>query len=683
MLLQLFAHAAGKVGSSWGQACSLAKQALANPHQPIPCRLSLACLPSIFRDQSALLQDYEKSLALRQNLVRIDPTNAQWRHDGACILHRIGDEYCRAGLSQEAVAIYEVSVPIWRELAKQHPRSQTCNLAISLSKLGDAKITSADEMGAIAAYEEAVINWRRLLKREPANTSWQIMLAQTLEKLGDLKLEAGNATGALRAHEETVRIDRGLLELDADNTEWQWNLSLSLDRIGDVQLALGHTSASRFAYEESLAIRRSLFEADTSTSRWQDAVSSSLRKITDVERLAVESAAAHAAQTELRGAHRLLFEMDQIIAELEDRLSIRTPSNQQAQTSGDLVRLEQNLAARRQLAASYPANHSYQHDLSAKLEELADLRLEHGDRSEAFQAYQESLPIRRHLAETAQNNREFQQALCTMLEKVGAVKATEEDYAAARSLYEESVRIRRRVVKLDDSQQTYAGSEPLSLAPVISVTPGERCAQAGGELKTRAQFDLVLTLKKLANAKLKALDSLGAVATLEESLTIARQLFRVKKKSYISTVVQNPTFSLANTSTELGLALKKYRIEISRLVGEISIRGRAARASKSATEIVGGITTRLLERHRKLCSILLSQISVRIADPKFARAERAARLVIIRSWRQSQKQGSAVVQKLSIAARAAAQRSCRATKTLRRYSFGFRHGAKHSCVESG
>jgi tetratricopeptide (TPR) repeat protein len=662
MLLQLFTHAAGKLGIWRGEACSLANQALANAHQPTPCPLNLACLPNAFRDRNAVLEDYEKSLALRHNLVRIDPTNAQWRHDEACILHRIGDEYCRAGLTQEAVAIYEVSVAIWRELAKIDSQSQTRDLAISLGKLGDAKLATADAMGAMAAYEEAATNWRRLVTREPDNTYWQMKLAEILEKLGDLELETGDTTEALKVYEELVRIDRGLLELAADNVEWQWNLSLSLDRIGDVQFALGNTNAARFAYEKSLAMRRSLLEADTSTSAWQEAVSSSLRKKADVERLAVERAAAQAAQTELRGVHRLLFEMDQITAELEDRLSITVSQIEQAKTSRNLVSLEESLTVRRQLAVSYPTNHSYQYDLSAELEELADLTLELGDRREAFQTYQESLAIRRHLAETAQNNRELQQALCITLEKVGALKETEDDHAAARLLYEESVRIRRRIIKFDNSQQTHPASDAASsLVPMTSTRPGESYAQLGGELKTRAQFDLVLTLKKLAHVKLKALDSSGALAALEESLTIARQLFRAIKKSYvISKAVQNPRLSLAKMSTESRLVLEKYRTKISALLDEISIRARAAaQASNCATEMVRHTTISLLSRHRKLCSVLLSQISLRREDTKLARAERTARLLMKRLWRRGQKQGVAVV------ARAAAQRLQRAAKTVR------------------
>ena len=124
-------------------------------------------MPNDFGQHAGLLADYQKSLALRHRLVCIDPTNAQWRYDEACILDQIGYEYRKAERNQEAIAAYEVSAAIWRQLGKTDPRNRQLDLSISLGKLGDAKLAVADSVGAIAAYEESAVNWRRLLKRDP------------------------------------------------------------------------------------------------------------------------------------------------------------------------------------------------------------------------------------------------------------------------------------------------------------------------------------------------------------------------------------------------------------------------------------------------------------------------------------------------------------------------------------
>ena len=124
------------------------------------------------------------SLAIRRRLAGLDPTNAQWRHDEACILDHIGNVYRKAGEAQDAIAAYEESVAIWRRLANlaRRDRQRQLNVTMSLRKLGDVKLEFADHKGAIAAYEECVVFWRRVLKTDSDNTRWLSSFAESLEK---------------------------------------------------------------------------------------------------------------------------------------------------------------------------------------------------------------------------------------------------------------------------------------------------------------------------------------------------------------------------------------------------------------------------------------------------------------------------------------------------------------------
>jgi tetratricopeptide (TPR) repeat protein len=300
MLPQLFAAAAEKLSFKRREVCSVTNQALANAQHLSPCSLTFGRVANDFGQLTGMLEDYQKSLTLRHRLVRIDPTNAQWRYDEACILDQMGYEYCKAGLNHEAIAAYEVSAAIWRQLAKTDPLNRRLDLSISLGKLGEAKLAVADSVGAIDAYEESAVNWRRLLKREPENSLLRVNLARGLARIGNLKSKAGDNTGALTAYQEVVAIYRGLEEIDGSSPQRQWNLSLSLDRIGDVELALGNTNAAVSAYEESLALRRRVIEAEPSNSRWQNGLSSSLKKIVDLKRVTEGRAAKFAVQRELQ-----------------------------------------------------------------------------------------------------------------------------------------------------------------------------------------------------------------------------------------------------------------------------------------------------------------------------------------------------------------------------------------------
>lgn len=233
-------------------------------------------------------------LAIRRRLAGLDPTNAQWRHDEACILDHIANVYRKAGKAQHAIAAYEESVAIWRRLANlaRRDRQRQLNVTMSLRKLGDVKLEAADHKGAIAAYEECVVFWRRVLKTDPDNTRWLSSFAETLERIGDLELEAGENNGALAAHEEMLSVDRRLVGIDANNAEWQWNLSLSLDRIAEANLILGNLNAAGAAYDESLIIRRRLVDLDLLNALWQDGIALVQKKIVELRRAAEAQALA-------------------------------------------------------------------------------------------------------------------------------------------------------------------------------------------------------------------------------------------------------------------------------------------------------------------------------------------------------------------------------------------------------
>jgi hypothetical protein len=72
------------------------------------------------------------------------------------------------------------------------------NLAVSLWKIGDVKLWMGDGAGALAAYEESLAI-RRDLAKDKSNARAQRDLSISLEKIGDIKLRAGDAAGALTA----------------------------------------------------------------------------------------------------------------------------------------------------------------------------------------------------------------------------------------------------------------------------------------------------------------------------------------------------------------------------------------------------------------------------------------------------------------------------------------------------
>jgi tetratricopeptide (TPR) repeat protein len=666
---QRFTAAVERLSLRHREVCSATNQASASAHHPTPGGLDLARLSNDLGQHTDVLEDYQKSLALRHRLVCADPTNAQWRYDEACFLDQIGYEYRKAGLNQEAVGVYEVSATIWRQLAKTDPWNRQLDLSISLGKLGDARLAVADRAGAISAYEESAVTWRRLLKRDPESAFLRINLAECLEKVGDLKFKAGDNTGALTAYEDVLALYWRLDEIEGSNAQRQWNLSFSWDRMGDIELALGHTIAAASAYEQSLALRRGLVEADTCNSRWQDGVSSSLQKISDLERVARERAAKLAVQRDLQDIDRLMFEIDRVSAELQERLSLSANEGNAATSvpTRVLATVEESLTVSRQLAASNPTNAKHQYDLLADLEELARARIHNGDPVEAFSAYEEGLAIRRCLADTDQNDEQLQRGLCVTLEKFADVRHAERDQAAAIALYEESLSRRRRFVAQNNGDTPDAPDAALSLVPSPCTDPkksgdeGRRCATAQGRL------DIVFTLKKLANARLKACDNSGARAALEESLALARQLLEENKTSYINAALHGLTRSLANMSGLLALQFERSRNETSALLAKVSAKAWVAHKSRRTVITVRLLTDRLLPQYRREASALLDKISATtvVATQVSQRAAKVVRLGIRQLSRRYRSELPALLNQISAGARQASHSSQRAAKKLK------------------
>src|SRR5262249_19565111 len=123
----------------------------------------LGRVPTSSTNSVGNLAIYEECLAIRRRLAKVDPCNTQWRHDEACLLDQIGNEYRNARMKRQAIAAYEASLAVLRHLAEIDPRNtqRQLDVAISLNKLGDVKLDGVDSWGAITCYQANVAIWRQ------------------------------------------------------------------------------------------------------------------------------------------------------------------------------------------------------------------------------------------------------------------------------------------------------------------------------------------------------------------------------------------------------------------------------------------------------------------------------------------------------------------------------------------
>jgi hypothetical protein len=118
-----------------------------------------------------------------------------------------------------------------------------------------------------------------------------------------------------------------------------------------------------------------------------------------------------------------------------------------------LAAAAQSVDSARKLAAQDPSNVQAQRDLSARLDNFGDAKLQAGDHSGALAAYQESLANRRQLAAQHSGDAQARTDLVLSLYKISVA-----DPMQARIVLNEALRI---VNKLDEEQKLIAGQREL------------------------------------------------------------------------------------------------------------------------------------------------------------------------------------------------------------------------------
>ncbi|MDG1208297.1 MAG: tetratricopeptide repeat protein, partial [Paracoccaceae bacterium] len=149
------------------------------------------------------------------------------------------------------------------------------DVSFSLNNVGNIRVAAGDRDGALAAYEESLAIFRDLSARDPGNARWARDVSVSLNKVGDIRVAAGDRDGALAAYEESLAIARDLSARDPGNAGWARGVAVSLWSIADLDK---ENAAERWLLVitqlEAMDERGVLFEEDR---QFMDAARENLR----------------------------------------------------------------------------------------------------------------------------------------------------------------------------------------------------------------------------------------------------------------------------------------------------------------------------------------------------------------------------------------------------------------------
>jgi len=278
--------------------------------------------------------------------------------------------------------------------------------AEALRQIGDVRLSLGEFEPALAAFQESLSLSRELSRRSPDNQDWLFALGNAWFWVGYTHWQKGDLDAAAAPMNEYFKAAERLVQLKPDDPRWQLELGYALANLGSLAAARGDGRAAIQYFESGNAIAEKLIQADPAD------VGLLLTRIENHSWLA----SIHQGLGELRKAKDLHAEALQLATELlasrpDDRRIQREEVLRQVFLSRVLLSLGEleeagrvssdALSAARALASVDPENARWQWQLASVMEQEVRVLRAHRRCSEAVAMAEAGLAVTRDLAETA------------------------------------------------------------------------------------------------------------------------------------------------------------------------------------------------------------------------------------------------------------------------------------------
>jgi tetratricopeptide (TPR) repeat protein len=157
------------------EACNITR--LAENHPKSSCLARAECLVGdVYQSQGRLdaaLTSFRKSLAIVEQLVQDDPSNANWQHDLGAAHSCLGDVYKSQGRLDTALASFQKSLAIVEQLGQDDPSNANWQheLGVSHSRLGDVYKSQGRLDAALASFQKSLAIDEQLVQGDPSNAN--------------------------------------------------------------------------------------------------------------------------------------------------------------------------------------------------------------------------------------------------------------------------------------------------------------------------------------------------------------------------------------------------------------------------------------------------------------------------------------------------------------------------------
>ncbi len=255
---------------------------------------NLGTLASARNDYDAALDDFRRSIALKQQVLAKQPSNDGVAVELADSFSWVGSDQEYSGRLAEAADSYRQAFEVLAQARVADPKAAVWRFrqAYAHSHIADLAMVTGRLDEAAQHYEAARAILVDIVAKQPDNRSWQHSLAVLRIETGGLLLAQGRTAEARATLSEAIATMESLLQRDASVGDWQVQLALAHRYLADASLQAGDLVAARSEADRAVRQLQALAPKTGDGAVGRAALAQALIVRGDVEQAAAQSGAA-------------------------------------------------------------------------------------------------------------------------------------------------------------------------------------------------------------------------------------------------------------------------------------------------------------------------------------------------------------------------------------------------------
>ncbi|HEY7096979.1 MAG TPA: protein kinase [Terriglobales bacterium] len=215
-------------------------------------------------DTAGALSSFQKSLAIRKQLLAQNPSDPQSKSDLAEAYDKLGNILGQMGHKDQALSSLGQALEIRKKLAEASPSDMMAqyNLANAYDSLGDVYADQNELDRSLEMVRLSLGIFEMLLVKDPQNERYRRDTSIERKKVGGIFEEQGNFESALEHYNQSLTNDEAVAAANPNDSLAQRDLSIDYSSIGDVYLRKGEHSNALKYYRKAEAIDEASAIAD-------------------------------------------------------------------------------------------------------------------------------------------------------------------------------------------------------------------------------------------------------------------------------------------------------------------------------------------------------------------------------------------------------------------------------------